>query len=226
VRLTALRESPRRPGRYAVVFSDGTRLLVSLQALVEAGALAVGVDLSPVARAALERDARVTALVDRALAALARGRRTRRELALRLGRVEGDRALVEAALARVEATGALSDTEMAHAEARSRLGRGEGPARVRQRLRRKGIAGGVAASAVAGAAEESGYDEATACRAAAERRLRALAGQEPMAVRRRLAAFLQRRGFTPGTVAAVLRALAHDLPDEPPGGFPGERQGR
>lgn len=203
----AVGESARRPGRIVLRLSDGERLVVSMGVLADTGLPVVGQPLAGDRLEAWRRDSRITALVDRALAALARGRRSRRELALRLRRVEPDAALVAAALERVDAAGVLSDEGMASAEAAARLRRGEGPRRVRQRLRQRGIEGPLADAAVAGAIADAAFDEGGACRALARRRAPALARLDPEVARRRLAGFLTRRGFSGGTVAAVLREL-------------------
>jgi regulatory protein len=52
---------------------------------------------------------------------------------------------------------------------------------------------------VSKAVQEDGFDELTACKAVAARRMRSLTSLEPEVARRRLTAFLARRGFG-GTV--------------------------
>ncbi len=207
VSVRELRESPRRPGRYRLTLSDGRTLVLGVTALSEHGATRVGAVLTPDTVARLVRDATITDLTDRAVAAIARGRRTRRELEQRLRRREPDVALIGAALDRLEASGLLSDTEVARAEAASRLRRGEAPARVKQTLRRKGIGDRDATRAIADAVEQDGFDELAACRAAGERRLRALSKLEPVVAKRRLVAFLSRRGFGGGAIHTVVREL-------------------
>ena len=207
VTVRELRESPRMPGRYLVVLSDGQKCVVGIEALSEAGATRVGASVDGVQLERLLRASAVTALVDRALNSMARGRRTRRELEMRLRRVEPDARLVGEALDRLEASGVLSDTEVARAEASARLRRGEAPARVNQILRRKGVEARGAAEAIAEAVETDGFDEVAACRAQAEKRWRALSKLEPAVARRRLVAFLQRRGFGGGVIRTVLDEL-------------------
>lgn len=202
-----LRESPRSPGRYVVVLSTGQECVVGIDALADAGATRVGVVVPEERLAQLLRAAAVTALTDRALNSMARGRRTRRELELRLRRHEPDPQLIAAALDRLEASGLLSDAEVAKAEAESRLRRGEAPGRVRQTLRRKGIDARGTEEAISHAVEADGFDEVEACRRQAERRQRALASLEPAVAHRRLMAFLLRRGFSGGVVRRVLESM-------------------
>ncbi|HYW33048.1 MAG TPA: regulatory protein RecX [Gemmatimonas sp.] len=199
-----VRESPRRPGRYTLVLSDGRTLTLGIAALSDSGATRAGVVLEPSLLGGLVRESAITELTDRALGVLARGRRTRRELEQRLRRREPDLVMVNAALDRLEASGALSDSDVAHAEAAARLRRGEAPSRVRQTLRMKGIGDRDAAHAVSNAVEQENFDELSACRAVAEKRMRALGKLEPTVARRRLTAFLARRGFGGSVLHAVL----------------------
>ncbi len=200
-----LRESSRRPGRYTIGLSDGRVFVVGVATLGEIGATHVAAVLSAAAVTHLDIESRVTALVDRSLASLARSRKTRRELDMRLRRVESDRVLITRALDHLETVGALSDERVAHAEASARLRRGEAPLRVRRALQQKGVIGRLAHEAVSAAIADDGFDEVAACVAAAEKRVRALA-KLPADVRaRRLRGFLQRRGFSTSVILAALR---------------------
>jgi len=202
-----LRESPRRPGRYLLSLSDGEQLLVGVAVLADTGATRPGVVLTPTALERLRHEHVVTELADRALDALARGRRTRRELEIRLRRREATPSQIREALDRLEQSGLLSDEGVAQAEAASRLRRGEAPARVKQQLRRKGVAGALVSEAVAEAMREDGFDEEAACRAVAEKRARTLKSDDPVAAQRKLLGFLMRRGYS----GSVARRVARDV---------------
>lgn len=202
-----LRESPRTPGRYRIVLSNGAEYVVGLNALSDIGATRPGAQLSPSDVQRMQRSATVTVLVDRALRSLARGRRTRRELDLRLRRTEPDQSLVNEALDRLEQSGAIADDEAARAEASSRLRRGEAPGRVRQTLRRKGITAAQTNIAIAQAIEADGFDELEACRVQGLKRWRSLASLEAVVARRRLIGYLQRRGFSSQHVRTVVAEL-------------------
>jgi len=190
------------------VLSDGQELVVGLDALAEAGATRKGVTLSAEQVARLVHAGAVTAVIDRALNMLARGRRTRRELQQRLRRHQPDTAIVKLALDRLEASGVLSDPDVARAEAASRLRRGEGPARIRQRLRQKGIDARETEEALTEAVESDGFDEVQACRLQAEKRWRSLANLELSIAKRRLIAFLQRRGYSGTVIRQVMGGMA------------------
>jgi len=200
-------ESSRRPGRFVVTLADGRVFTVAIGAVSETGATRAGVELDADAVACLAQESQITDLSDRAVNALARGRKTRRELEVRLRRLQPDATLIAEALDRLTASGILSDEDVAHAEAAARLRRGEAPAKVRQVLRRKGVEGKMVNEAVSAAISEDGFDELTACRALAEKRVRALGAKEPAVLRRRLFAFLQRRGFGGNIIGQVLREV-------------------
>lgn len=221
LRIQELRESPRRPGRYLLQLSDGRTLVLGVGVLADCGATRVGQVLSEAVVERLAHESAVTAMADRALDMLARGRRTRRELERRLSRPPMRRgkpapvpedsvaraAQVTEALNRLEASGLLSDAEVAEAEAAARLRRGEAPARVSQMLRRKGVAGGVVQAAVQEAMAEDSFDERAACRALAEKRARSLRALAPEVATRRLLGFLQRRGYSGAVARDVTREV-------------------
>ena len=206
-----VRESPRRPGRYVVTLTDGREFVVGVAALADIGVSRVGVELTAVEVLVLARESRVTTLVDRAQATLARGRRTRRELQIRLRRLDPEPGLAELALDRLEASGVLSDVDVARAEAAARLRRGEAPLRVRRALLQKGIVGTTAAAAVRAAVADDGFDELTSCAAAAAKRHRTLSTLPANVAHRRLVGFLQRRGYSGTVIRSALQILADSL---------------
>jgi SOS response regulatory protein OraA/RecX len=91
-----------------------------------------------------------------------------------------------------------------------RLKQGHGLRRIRWELRAKGIAGDLLDSAIAGAAEGpsgAGRLEEDQALALARRRLARHGSLSPLERTRRVAGFLERRGFSAATIARVLRAL-------------------
>jgi regulatory protein len=125
---------------------------------------------------------------------------------------------VSAVLSRLAASRYLDDGEYARAWARSRAhGRSLGPRRLAQELRVKGIAEADIAGALREVSAER--DPRELAEAAALRRLPALRGLPPEAARRRLAGYLDRRGFSAEIILAVCRR--HFPPGDEPGG-PGE----
>lgn len=202
-----LRESPRRPGRYLLSLGDGQQLLVGVAVLADTGATRPGAVITPSSLEQLRHEHVITELADRALDALARGRRTRRELELRLRKREATPSQIHEALDRLEHGGLLSDEAVAQAEAAARLRRGEAPTRVKQQLRRKGVSAALVNEAVADAMREDGFDEEAACRGAAEKRARTLKTDDPVAAQRKLLGFLLRRGYAGSLAQRVAREL-------------------
>jgi regulatory protein len=210
LQLKELRESPRRPGRYLLSLSDGRQLVVGVSVLADTGATRAGLPLAPAVLDRLLHEHVITDLADRAVDYLARGRRTRRELELRLRKREATPAQIREALDRLEQSGILSDEHVAQAEASARLRKGEAPARVKQQLRRKGVAGPTVSEAVADAMREDGFDEEAACRAVAVKRARSLTADDPVAAQRKLLGFLLRRGYGGSIARRIAKEVLQD----------------
>jgi len=114
-------------------------------------------------------------------------------------------------VARLSAARYLDDAEYARAWARARAHRRSwGPRRLAHELRARGIAEPEILSALDEAYADR--DPRTVAEAAAVRKLKELQGLAPEAARRRLAAFLTRRGFPVEIVLAVCRRHFAALP--------------
>jgi regulatory protein len=119
---------------------------------------------------------------------------------------------IAAVVARLTAARYLDDAEYARAWARSRARRlSLGPARLARELRARGLGAAHVAGALAEAAAEA--DPRALAEAAAARRLKGLRGVPAAAARRRLAAFLARRGFATAVIIDVCRRHFPHLPD-------------
>lgn len=141
-----------------------------------------------------------------ALRLLAAQARSRRELALALGRKGFGPAAIAGALARLAGQGYLDDLAFALARSRSRAEvAGWGRARVRQDLRGRGVPEAAIAAALAETFAD--VDEAALARRVAARKVTALRGVPPPMARRRLAGHLERRGFPADLIAGILREL-------------------
>ena len=210
VRITALREHPRRKGRY-VVEVDGVAVgAISIELIAELS-LAVGRTIDASVRARIAHGARLSACFDKALATLASRARSRADLARWLKEKEFTPAEIEPALDRLTALGLLDDHAFARGFARSRLGaaRGFGPRRVAAELGRKGVARTIVDAVLSElAADEGGGDERSAAAAVAERRVRGMKNLAPEVILRRLYGFLVRRGFAMGIAADLARRLS------------------
>jgi len=205
--VTALRENPRKPGRYAV-HVDGKSVAIVNAAYLHDSALAVGTVLDEAAGDRLLLAARKLEAFDRAAAALGRRARSAHELERWLLQRGFDRADVTDAVQRLTEIGAIDDSQFARAFARSRaLGKGMSRRRLAQELARRGVDRPMADAAIAEVLEEESVDERALLEGAARKKLAMLQGQDPDTVRRRLYGYLARRGYDANDIAAVLRRV-------------------
>ena len=192
--LTALAPDPRQPGYRLVEVDRGRFASLPLEAVQPLG-LQVGAELAPALLDRLRELADVEAAERAALRALARRAHARLDLQRRLVKRQHPPAAVEAALDRLALRGLLDDRRFAEQYAALRATRGKGPARLLRDLQSQGVERRTAEHAVRRALEEEGIDPGVEARAVAAKRARQLAGL-PVAVRkRRLLAFLVRRGY-------------------------------
>ncbi len=205
--VSRLREAPAQNGRIALTLSDGATYVVTLELLSLLGLTATGREVADTAIPVLEHEHNVGLLEQKALNMLGRARRSRHELELRLRRTGADRALIDEAVGRLIGKGVVDDARTAEAEAASRLRSGVGPARVRQLLAARGIDRQVASDALRAALDDTAFDERAACLEAAAKRARALSSLDNAVARRRLTAFLTRRGFSIGHITAAVNEL-------------------
>ena len=204
--LTALAPDPRQPGYRLVEVDRGRFASLPLEAVEPLG-LQVGAELAPAVLDRLRELADVEAAERAALRALARRAHARRDLRRRLVKRQHPPAAVEAALDRLALRGLIDDRRFAEQYAALRATRGKGPARLLRDLQAQGVERRTAEHAVRRALEEEGIDPRVEARAVAAKRARQLAGL-PVAVRkRRLLAFLVRRGYG----GAQLRELVEEL---------------
>ena len=205
--LTGLAPDPRRPD-YRLVEVDRGRF-ASLPAGALAGLdLAVGREIGPQVLERLQELADLEAAHRAALRALARRAHARFDLRRRLLQRQHPAAAVEGALDRLSAAGLLDDLRFAIDYAAAKARRGRGPARLVRDLQAQGIERRVAEDAVRSSLASEGVDPADAVRALAEKRARQLAGLPPAVRKRRLVAFLARRGFGGAEVRTLVETLS------------------
>ena len=199
--LTGLAPDPRQPG-YRLVEVDRGRFASlpaeALEALLQP--LTPGVELSDAALARLQDLADVEAAVRAAVRSLATRGRARGDLRRRLVQKQHPPRAVDEALARLDARGLLDDRRFAVEYAARHALRGRGPARLVADLLSQGVDRAVADRAVGDALAEEGIDPDSALRAVATRRASQLEKLAPAVRKRRLLAYLARRGY-PGAEA-------------------------
>ncbi len=204
--VSALVEHVRRRGRFVVEIDGVQAGVVSVETIADLG-LRVGSSVDGAVLRALRTADRRFALLDRAMNLLAVRARSARELRLRLARtgaLKGDLAWVSD---RLEKYGYLDDAVFARQFAESRFARGISRRRVGDELFRRGVAPSVAAAAIEAAVEDVEVDEYGGALAAAKKRLATLASVDLLTRRRRLYAFLARRGYQADVVGRVVREV-------------------
>jgi len=204
--LTGLAPDPRQPGYRLVEVDRGRFASLPLQAL-EPLSLQLGAELAPAVLDRLRELADVEAAERAALRALARRAHARVDLRRRLVKRQHPPAAVEAALDRLALRGLLDDRRFAEQYAALRATRGKGPARLLRDLQAQGVERRTAEHAVRQALEEEGIDPEVEARAVAAKRARQLAGLPVPVRKRRLLAFLVRRGYG----GPQLRELVEEL---------------
>jgi regulatory protein len=118
------------------------------------------------------------------------------------------------AVGRLEAKGVLDDEEFARHFARVRSARGHGPSRLLTDLLTRGVERRLAERAIEEVLDAEGVDPNVQARALAEKRAGQL-GKLPTEVkRRRLLAYLDRRGFRGGDVLEIVTELVRGDADD------------
>jgi regulatory protein len=203
--LTALAPDPSQPG-YRLVDVDRGRFASLPADALDALQLAVGAELSAARLAHLQYLADVEAAYRAAVRALAARARARGDLRRRLVQKQHPPQAVDGALARLTDQGLLDDRRFALHHAGRRAAGGKGPARLVADLVVQGVDRRIAETAVRDALAEENIDPAAMLRAVATRRAAQLADLPRPVRKRRLLAYLARRGY-PG-------AAVRDLVDE------------
>jgi len=204
--LTGLAPDPRRPDYRLVEVDRGRFASLPAEAIASLD-LVVGREINPAVLERLQELADLEAAHRAALRALARRAHARFDLRRRLLQRQHPAAAVEAALDRLSAAGLLDDVRFALDYAAAKARRGRGPARLVHDLQAQGIDRRIAEDAVRSSLATEGVDPADAVRVLAEKRARQLTGLPPAVRKRRLVAFLVRRGFSGGEIREVVESL-------------------
>ncbi|MFN8594091.1 MAG: RecX family transcriptional regulator [Thermomicrobiales bacterium] len=189
--ITRLTEQRRSKGRVWVELDGRSGLSVTADVVASAG-LAVGDYLDDQAIARLRGADELERATQAALAFLAYRPRSEREVRDRLRRGQYDDDVIAAVLERLYDWRYLDDEDFARRWVANRTtDHPRGRRLLQQELWRKGIDRDVARDAI----EDAEIDEDAAAETLAKARLAAYAGEEPAVVRRRLGAYLARRGY-------------------------------
>jgi len=204
--LTGLAPDPRRPDYRLVEVDRGRFASLPVEALAGLD-LVVGQEIGPLVFERLQELADLEAAHRAALRALARRAHARFDLRRRLLQKQHPPAAVDGALDRLGAVGLLNDAQFARDFAAAKARRGRGPARLVRDLQSQGIDRRIAEDAVRTSLAAEGVDPEQAVRALAEKRARQLAGLPAPVRKRRLVAFLVRRGFSGSEIRSVVERL-------------------
>lgn len=200
----------RPAGRFALLV-DGHELAVLSLDSIERLQLAVGRSIAGL-EDRIAGEAAQLKTYDRALNLLAFRARSSGELARSLARKGEEQLHVQWAIARLLEQGLLDDAAFARAFTRAKvLGGKQSRRRVQQDLGRKGVARAIADEAIATVFEEEEVDQRVIVEEAARKKLRSLADLEPVVRRRRLYAFLARRGYDVDDIREVMQAVGSAL---------------
>ncbi|HJU88160.1 MAG TPA: regulatory protein RecX [Gemmatimonadaceae bacterium] len=210
--ITGIVASAKRQGRFDVLVDDQVIGTLALDAIERLG-LHVGRAVVPGDFDALGREVQALRTVDRALDMLAVRARSTRDLQRQLIRKGEPPDLVSQALERLTRMGVLDDASYARQVARSKMaGSGVSKRRVRAELFKKGVDRVVADEAIETVVLEDEVDESANLERVAAKKAKTLARLDPQTKRRRLYAFLARRGYESEDISRVVRQLLEESP--------------
>lgn len=201
--LTSLAPDPLRPD-YRLLYVDRGRFASLPEAAVVSLKLAVGTELTRSVLERLQGLADIEAAQRAALQALARRPHARQDLRRRLIQKQHPPAAVDAALERLVARGLLDDRQFAEHYAATRAARGRGPARLVRDLLHQGVERRVAEDSVRASLAAEALDTDRTVRRVATLRANLLKGLPVGVRRRRVLAYLARRGYEGAWVREVV----------------------
>lgn len=214
-RITAITASPRAAGRFDLLVDGTPAARLSIQGIQTLG-LRVGLDLDERLAAAAGAEATVSRAYDRAMAMLAARGRASGELRRLLIRKGESPDVVDEVIHRLTVAGFLDDASFARQFARWKsTGAGLSRRRIEQELGRRGIDRQVAAAAIADTFAEENVDERAAIEAVAEKKLRTLTKVDVPTRRRRLYAYLARRGYDADAISETVGRLTRGAIESP-----------
>jgi regulatory protein len=204
-RITAIDPDPRRQGAVRLEI-DGVRFGTVPRDLISAENLTIGRVVDEALQDRLGAAADIEAAFRTALRALELRSYARADLGRRLLRKAHPRAAVEAALERAAGLGLLDDAAFARNFVQSRAARGRGPSRLIRDLLVMGVERSLIDRALAAEWSE-GEDRSSVPLALATKRAAQLGAIPRQTKRRRVLAYLARRGFSGREVTEVVEKV-------------------
>ena len=205
MRVEEVKKSQRKQGRFLVRLEDGGILRVTEDELLRFG-LREGLELGEEELEALRASAKASQTKAAAARMIGSRALSKQELTRRLMKKGSDAGDAQAAADWLEEIGAVDDENYAAALVRHYGGKGYGPARVREELRRRGVDRGL---------WDSALEEMPEAAEILDRLLRKRGDLSDPKERRRASDALLRRGFSWEQVRAALGRYAEMEEDEP-----------
>jgi regulatory protein len=206
-RVSAISASARHPGRFELLVDDAVVATLSLDGIERLG-IRTGVAFTETLTNRVAAEAAALHTFDRALAMLAARPRAARDLERMLVRKGEPAEYVASAIGRLIALGALDDAQYARQFIRAKIaGAGLSRRRLQSELWRRGVARDVIDAALAEVLVEDEVDEDAQIAQVAAKKLRTLRSLDAATTRRRLYAFLARRGYDGSAIRRVIDAL-------------------
>lgn len=205
--ITEISPSGRREGRFDVMV-DGKRAAILGADAVQRLGMHTGDPFTESLADRVHAESESLRVFDRGLAMLASRARSARELRLLLLRKREPEPLVNAAVERLVAVGALNDELFARQFVRSRIARaGFSTRRLQAELARRGVERAAVDAAIAEVREDEAIDPAETLAKLAERKVRTMTKLDNATRRRRLFAFLARRGYPSDEIREVMTRI-------------------
>ena len=204
--ITDVLPDSRAPG-YHIIEVDGARFASLPAEIVASLGIRTGDQLDQERLATLTRIADVEAAHQVAMRLLANRPRAVKDMLRQLGNRGHNPSAAAAAVGRLEANGLLNDLEFARHFTRVRSGKGHGPLRLISDLLARGVDKRLAERAVYETIEAEHIDPQAQARALAAKRSGQLGDLPPETKRRRLLAYLGRRGFRGYEIDEMVREV-------------------
>ncbi len=215
--ITAITANARHAGRFEILVDDKVVAMLSLDGIERLG-IRIGARYSEALANRVANEATALHTFDRALAMLAARPRAARDLERMLVRKGEPAEHVAAAIQRLIALGILDDAQFARQFIRARIaGAGLSRRRLKSELWRRGVDRDVIDAALNEVIAEDEVDEDAQIAKVAAKKLRTLRSADPAVARRRLYAFLARRGYEGTAIRRVIDSLPASAEDEPLG---------
>jgi regulatory protein len=207
VRVTRIEAQKKRPGRKNVYIDGKFAIGIGTETLLRTG-LRTGDEIDTLFLTTLERTERTSALKASALRLLSYRARSVREMRDRLRQKKFPKEEIGTVIGELERAGLLDDQRFARMLIRDQMTlRPSGKAALRQKLLRHGVSRTIADEALQEVLTES--SEETGAEQVARKYLtaRVRPGSDPLVIRKRLAGFLTRRGYSWDMIKPLLARL-------------------